>query len=135
MCSVRPLAIAVGLILSGQVAPRRTCLVIESTSSKAPSTLSSRRVERASADAKTLHERRGTIRELEWCAPYVGSESTHADPVREIAFTFHNDALYQVIVNYDRDRTEGLTNRDIIGSISGSLWHARARQPTGRDAV
>ena len=82
-----------------------------------------------------------TIQELEWCAPYVGSESTHADPVREIAFTFHNDALYQVIVNYDRDRTEGLTNRDFIGSISGSLWHARARtredpdQPTCRDAA
>jgi hypothetical protein len=51
-------------------------------------------------------------------APYAGSGTPLADPVREIVFTFYNDALYQVVVSYDRDRTEGLTNRDIIESIS-----------------
>jgi hypothetical protein len=55
---------------------------------------------------------------LEWRAPYVGSGTTLADPVREIVFTFYNDALYQVVVSYERDRTEGLTNREMIDSIS-----------------
>ena len=31
-----------------------------------------------------------------------------------------NDSLYQVLVNYDRDRTAGLTNDDIIQSLSVS---------------
>jgi hypothetical protein len=70
------------------------------------------------ADAKTLHVRPAIIQDLEWRAPYAGSGTTLADPVREILFTFYNDALYQVVVSYDRDRTEGLTNRDIIESIS-----------------
>jgi hypothetical protein len=73
-----------------------------------------------SVDAKTLHERPAKIQELQWRAPYVSSGAMMADPVREIAFTFYNDALYQVIVSYDRDRTEGLTNNDIIESISAA---------------
>jgi hypothetical protein len=72
------------------------------------------------ADAKSLHERPAKIQELEWRAPYVSSGSQLADPVREVAFTFYNDALYQVVVRYDRDRTEGLTNSDIIASLSAT---------------
>jgi hypothetical protein len=72
------------------------------------------------ADAKTLHQRPATIQELQWRAPYVSTGDRNADPVREIAFSFYNDALYQVIVNYDRERTQGLTNDDIIGSLSAA---------------
>jgi hypothetical protein len=38
--------------------------------------------------------------------------------VREIAFSFYNDALYQLIVTYDREKTDGLTNKDLIESLS-----------------
>jgi hypothetical protein len=69
-------------------------------------------------DAKTLYERPAKIQELEWRAPYVSTGTELADPVREIAFTFYNDALYQIVVRYDRGRTEGLTDRDIIESLS-----------------
>jgi hypothetical protein len=62
---------------------------------------------------------------LGWRAPYVDSRNTLAEPVREISFTFYNDALYQVIVNYGRDRTEGLTNRDIVESLSTAYGAAR----------
>lgn len=55
---------------------------------------------------------------LRGCAHRITARHALADPVREIVFTFYNDALYQVLVTYDRDRTEGLTNRDIIDSIS-----------------
>jgi hypothetical protein len=72
------------------------------------------------ADAKTIHERPARIQELEWRAPYVISGRASPDPVREIAFTFYNDALYQVMVTYDRDRTDGLTNTDMIESISAT---------------
>ena len=70
------------------------------------------------ADVKTLHERPAKIQELEWRAPYVNPGSELADPVEQIAFTFYNDALYQVVVSYGRDRTEGLTNSDIIATLT-----------------
>ena len=120
MNSMRLLVIAVSLILSGQMASaqdmsRYRVYALESSLDSVIAASGAR-----SADAKTLHERPATIQELQWRAPYVGSGDTLADPVREIAFTFYNDALYQVIVNYDRDRTEGLTNNDIIESISAA---------------
>ena len=53
--------------------------------------------------------------------------------MREITFTFYNDALYQVTVNYDRDRTEGLTNSDLVEALStvyGAPMPAAARTRT-----
>ena len=70
------------------------------------------------ADAKTLHERPAKIQELEWKAPYVRSGTELADPVGGAAFSFFDDGLYQVVVSYDRDRTDGLTDSDIIGSLT-----------------
>jgi hypothetical protein len=72
------------------------------------------------ADTKTLHERPARIQELEWRTPYASWGRERTDPVRGIAFTFYNDALYQVMVTYDRDRTDGLTNADLIESISAT---------------
>ena len=120
MQSTRPIVIAVGLILSGQLVfaqdmSRYRAYVLESSLDAVVLASGTR-----AADAKTLHERPATIQQLEWRAPYGDPRSTQADPVREITFTFYNDALYQVIVNYDRDRTEGLTNGDIIESLSAA---------------
>jgi hypothetical protein len=132
MNSARPLVIAVGLILGGQVASaqdmsRYRAYVLESSLDSVVAASGAR-----AADAKTLHERPAIIQELEWRAPYVDSRNAVADPVREISFTFYNDALYQVIVNYDGDRTEGLTNSDIVESLSAvygvpTLASARTR--------
>jgi hypothetical protein len=119
MNSTRLLVIAVGVIFlsvqvtSAQDMSRYRVYVLESTLDSVVAASGAR-----AADAKTLHVRPATIQDLEWRAPYLGSGTTQADPVREIVFTFYNDALYQVVVSYERDRTEGLTNRDIIESIS-----------------
>lgn len=72
------------------------------------------------ADAKTLHDRPATIQHLQWRAPYLSSPGTPSDPVREIAFTFYNDALYRIVVTYDRNRTAGLTPADIVESLSAT---------------
>ena len=70
------------------------------------------------ADTKTLHERPAKIQELQWRAPYVRSGTELADPVGGATFSFCDDGLYQVVVSYDRDRTDGLTDSDIIGSLT-----------------
>jgi len=116
--STRLIVIAVGLILGGNLAfaqdlSRYRAYVLESSLDAVVQASGAR-----AADAKTLHERPARIQQLEWRAPYGDFRNRLADPVREMTFTFYNDALYQVIVNYDRDRTEGLTNSDIVESLS-----------------
>jgi hypothetical protein len=137
MNSTRPLVIVVGLILGAQLAfaqdmSRYRAYALQSSLESVLAASGAR-----TADAKTLHERPATIQQLEWRAPYVDSRNTLADPVRDISFTFYNDALYQVIVNYDRDRTEGLTNSDIVESLStayGAPTLASARTRTSPPA-
>jgi hypothetical protein len=118
MNSTRRFVIAVGLILGGQLAfaqdmSRYRAYVLGSSLDAVVLAGGGR-----AADAKTLHQRPATIRQLEWHPPYADSRNAQADPVRDITFTFYDDALYQVIVNYDRDRTEGLTNGDLIEAVS-----------------
>lgn len=85
---------------------------------------------------KTLHERPALIQELEWRAPYVSSGTERADPVGNILFSFFDDQLYQVVVTYDRDRTEGLTNDDVIESLSSTYGVPLLRHSNvGRTAV
>jgi hypothetical protein len=127
MNSAHTLVIAVGLIVSGQAIvaqeeqelSRYRAYVLESSVATVTTAIGPRIGSRAT-EASTLHERPAKIQELQWRAPYVSPGSASADPVRDIAFTFVNDALYQVLVNYDRERTAGLTNDDIIQSLSES---------------
>jgi hypothetical protein len=72
----------------------------------------------SSNDIKTLHARPSKIQEIEWRAPYASSDESMADPVRGAVFSFFDGALYQIVVRYDRDRTGGLTNSDVIESLS-----------------
>ena len=59
--------------------------------------------------------------------PYASSGGALADPVRGAVFSFCDDALYQVVVNYDRDRTNGLTDSDVIESLTAALRRTRAQ--------
>ena len=121
MNNTRPLVIAAALILisgnlaSAQDMSRYRAYALESSLASVIAASGAR-----PGDAKTPHMRPARIDELEWRAPYVFSGDQNPDPVRSIAFSFYNDALYQVIVNYDRDRTAGLTNTDLIESISAT---------------
>lgn len=81
----------------------------------------SKAVEQAGLDAaqaKMIHERPAVIQEMEW-RPRISPDSSAApDPVEEILFGFYNGQLYRIVVQYDRDNTEGLTDQDLIESIS-----------------
>jgi hypothetical protein len=132
MKSAHPLAVAVCLILSSQVVAAQDLsrYRVYALGSNVASVIASTGTPMEAAN--TLYARPAIIQELEWRAPYVLSGSAAADPVREIAFTFHNDALYQVVVTYDRDRTEGLTNSDIIQSLSATYGAASLASATKR---
>jgi hypothetical protein len=74
----------------------------------------------AASDATTVHQRPAVIQKLEWRLPYFmsGSTAPQNDPVREIVFSFYNDQLSKMVVDYDHDRTAGMTDADMIEAIS-----------------
>lgn len=134
MYRTRSFVIVASLILSGQTAvaqdaSRYRGYVLGSSLESVIAATNGR-----TTAAKTLHERPAKIQEMTWRPPYVSRGSAQADPVREVAFTFYDDALYRVVVIYDRDRTEGLSDADIVESVSASYGTpllASARSPAG----
>jgi hypothetical protein len=69
------------------------------------------------SEAKLLHQRPAMIQELWWHHP-LGSSRLAMDPVREVVFSFYNGELFRMVINYDQDRTDGLTDEDMIEAIS-----------------
>jgi hypothetical protein len=72
------------------------------------------------AQAKLTHERPAVIQELEWQPDISAASPTSTDPVKEILFGFYNNQLYRVVIRYGQDNTEGLSDQDLIESISAN---------------
>jgi hypothetical protein len=70
------------------------------------------------SEAKVIYQRPAVIRELEWRPQSSYSSSAQGDPVEEVLFSFYNGELYRIVVIYDQQRTEGLTDQDLIEVIS-----------------
>ena len=68
------------------------------------------------SEVKMIHQRPAAIQEMEWRPQYLPESST--DPVKGVLFCFYNGELFRMVINYDRNRTEGLTDKDIIEAIS-----------------
>jgi hypothetical protein len=65
------------------------------------------------AQIKVVHQRPVLIQELEW-----RSAGTDSQPTRDVLLTFYDGQLFRVVVQYDRQETEGLTADDMIEAIS-----------------
>ncbi len=76
------------------------------------------------SEARVIHQRPAVIQELEWEPQISPSFSPQADPVKTILFSFYNDQLFRIVVNYDRYRTEGLTDEDMIEALSAKYGPA-----------
>jgi hypothetical protein len=75
----------------------------------------------ATSEAKTIHERPAVLQDLEWRPSRWTTSSAllpSTDPVQQIAFSFYNDRLFRIVVDYDRDRTEGMTDADMVEALS-----------------
>jgi hypothetical protein len=81
--------------------------------------------------AKTIHRRPALIQELEWRPQhFLGDASRKTDPVRELLLSFYSDELFRIVVTYDRYRTEGLTDEDMIEALSAT--YGTATRPTAK---
>jgi hypothetical protein len=73
----------------------------------------------AAKDLKTVHERPALIQNLEWRSRrFLSASVTTDDPLNDITFSFYNDQLFRLVANYDRQRTEGLTDADLIEAMT-----------------
>jgi hypothetical protein len=88
-------------------------------------------VKLAASDVKVLHAQPALLQELQWRTPYftAGSSEPQHDPVQQIVFTFYNDQLFRMVIDYDRQRTEGMTDADMIEAFSASYGQALALKP------
>jgi hypothetical protein len=67
------------------------------------------------------------IQELEWRPRLALASSREAGSVNEVLFSFYNGELFRMVVSYDQQRTEGLTDQDMIKAISAT--YGIATQP------
>ena len=82
----------------------------------------------APQDLKTLHERPALLQELSWRPRYAtGRNSADRDSVAAMVFSFMNNQLFKMAIDYDRNSTQGLTREDMIASLS-AMYGARSTQ-------
>jgi len=92
----------------------------------------------ASSGAKLLHQRPAVLQDLEWrpTRSMAGSTADSTDAIRLVLFSFYNDQLFRVVVDYGRERTEGMTNADMIEAVSALYGTplGRTSRPIGQAA-
>jgi hypothetical protein len=89
------------------------------------------------SEAKTIHKRPALIQDLEWRPSHWITSSSEAstDPVEQMAFSFYNDQLFRIVVDYGYDRTEGMTDADVIEGISAVYGTPVKRPPVAARAA
>src|SRR6266478_3759280 len=70
------------------------------------------------ADVKLIHGRPALVQEVNWWPPSLPGISYQSGTVEQILFSFYNGELYRMSVTYDQTATEGLTEDDMVKSIS-----------------
>lgn len=68
------------------------------------------------SEVTLLHERPARIQELIWKPARFSLGST--DPVEQVLFSFYNGQLFRMVIDYDTQKTEGMTTEDMIKALS-----------------
>jgi hypothetical protein len=79
-------------------------------------------------DVTVQHVRPALLQELSWRPPYraVGDDAG-AESVAAIVFSFVDNQLFRMTIDYDDSRTEGLTNEDMVTALSATYGPPSAR--------
>jgi hypothetical protein len=85
-------------------------------------------------DATSTPAAPGAVQELRWHARYVrrGTVST-GDPVDRLVFGFYEHRLFRIVIDYAPDRTEGMTEGDMVAAVSGLYGPPRRRTLASSD--
>src|SRR5438477_2669666 len=78
-----------------------------------------KQAEIGSPEPKLISSRPERIEELDWRINRTPPSAARSDPFKDLLFSFYNGELFEITVTYDVDQTRGLTDEDLIESISG----------------
>jgi hypothetical protein len=86
----------------------------------------------AGSELKTIHERPAVIQDLSWRPSRwgVGSTAASTEAVEQIVFSFYNNQLSRIVVDYLHERTEGMTDADMTDALS-AVYGAPAKRLPG----
>jgi hypothetical protein len=61
----------------------------------------------------------GAVQELRWHARFVRrGTAPSGDPVDRLVFSFYEHRLFRIVIDYAPDRTDGMTESDMVGAVS-----------------
>ena len=61
----------------------------------------------------------GTVQDLRWRSQYARrGDARPGDPVARLVFSFYEDQLFRIVIDYASDRTEGMTEADMVAAVS-----------------
>jgi len=70
----------------------------------------------------------GAVQELRWHARYVRRGTPPSgDPVDRLVFSFYEHRLFRIVIDYAPDRTEGMTESDLVAAVS-AIYGAPVRR-------
>jgi len=87
------------------------------------------RTDQKMAEVKVIHGRPALIQELTWWPRDAPGTSLRSEGIAQILFSFCNGELYKISVTYDPRSTEGLTEQDMVKSISAKYGRATIVAP------
>lgn len=76
-----------------------------------------------------LHQSPAVIQQVTYWPIENSTYSVRAESVSQILFSFYNKELYKIVVTYDQDSTEGMTDDDMVQAISGRYGTATRFYP------
>ena len=74
------------------------------------------------SEVTVIHERPARIQELNWRPARFSSSDT--DPVEHVVFSFYEGQLFRMVIDYDSQKTNGLSVEDIIEAVSAQYGTA-----------
>jgi len=77
--------------------------------------------ETRTADVTLVHERPVLMQELRWIPSSFGTAGrsrSRGSGLQQIVFSFYENQLYRLMVDYERSETKGMIDRDMVDAIS-----------------
>ena len=82
-----------------------------------------------SHETTLAHQRPAVIQEVTFWPLSRSRSAVGLEPVSQILFNFYNGELYRILVTYDRDALQGLTDDDMVKAISARYGTATRYYP------
>jgi hypothetical protein len=70
------------------------------------------------SEVTTIHQRPALIQELVWNPQRFSGTAGELDSVQQVVLSFYGGQLFRMVVDYDNQKTEGLSVHDMIGAVS-----------------